>query len=44
MQLLPRTIAEEEASNPAFKEHLKDALVGKKEGVTPKNDLCFVGK
>ena len=43
MKRLPRTVAEEEAADPDFKTKLKEGLVGKKEGVTPTKDLCFVG-
>jgi sodium/potassium-transporting ATPase subunit alpha len=42
-KLLPLTLEEEERRSPNFKEELKDRLVGKKEGVVPMNDLCFVG-
>ena len=38
-----RNFDEEERSNPAFKDELKERLVGKKEGVVPIKDLCFVG-
>lgn len=37
------TLAEEEQHNPAYKDELKEQLIGKKEGVLPINDLCFIG-
>ena len=43
MKRMPRTVAEEEAADPDFKNKLKEGLVGKKEGVVPVKDLCFVG-
>ena len=43
MKRMPRTVAEEEAADPDFKSKLKEGLVGKKEGVVPIKDLCFVG-
>jgi sodium/potassium-transporting ATPase subunit alpha len=37
------TLADGEHRNPSYKEELKEQLVGKKEGVAPMKDLCFVG-
>ena len=42
-KFLANTIDVEEKSNPNFTEFLKECMVGKKEGVKPTNDLCFVG-
>ena len=40
---LSNTIEREEAVNPSYKDLLKDQLVGKKQGVIPMKDLCFIG-
>ena len=44
MRPMPRTIEQEEAADPQYKDRLKEGLIGSgKDGVTPITDLVFVG-
>jgi sodium/potassium-transporting ATPase subunit alpha len=43
MKPMEKRIEEEEKTNPKFKDHLRENLIGKAEGCTPTKDLIFVG-